>query len=323
MWLFEIAHMVLGLYLRKVCTDQAPAILLVLLLQIASFAATQLIAPGSPPRNWIRDVERGAVTAIRHPATGLALPPRARYVRRYGAVVLHLDHYCWFLQRPIGHQNRKFFVLFACYSLALASYALFLGACDLMPLYALAGDVDCARGPMAGIMDSPYAYKHDEVCAHPSHEHWELVHHYQTGFVFQQAEERLGGAYLQMLYWMMPPTCLAIAFLAYLGLTSAQLAVRGRVWIDPHDDRYDVGLLANTRQVFGEWSVLWLLPLPGTSAAGDGVRFPINAKAKHAARAAADDATEEGNRGGPRSSAVIDSQDGDLDEMIVHDAKVE
>ena len=314
MWIFEIAYILLFSFLRKTWISSAPCIIVLLLLQILAFAMTQLTEPGSPPRAWANDVERGAVKAIRHAATGLALPPRARYVRQCGAVVLHLDHYCWFLQRAIGHRNRKFFVLFTGYSLVLSCSALALVLSDRMPIYWRAGIIDCAAGPMPGIMASPFAYDHENTCAHPDGRsvYSDIIQHHQLNYLFAHAEVELGAAYLHAMPWLIPPTALAIAFLAYLGPTSAQLAVRGRVWIDPHDSRYDMGLVANTRQVFGDQPLLWLLPLPGTSATGDGVCFPMNE---------VNDDTHGTESERAALGRLIASQDGDADEMLAHEAK--
>ena len=37
-------------------------------------------------------------------------------MRRAGGVVLGLDHYCYWLGTPVGHGNRKLFILFVVYS---------------------------------------------------------------------------------------------------------------------------------------------------------------------------------------------------------------
>ena len=50
-----------------------------------------------------------------------------------------------------------------------------------------------------------------------------------------------------------------------------------RTRLEPLDDTYDVGLVANVKSVLGERPALWLLPLPGTAAAGDGLTWPRRA----------------------------------------------
>jgi len=58
--------------------------------------------------------------------------------------------------------------------------------------------------------------------------------------------------------------------------TLLSLAARNRTVLRPRDDRYDVGVYANLSQILGERVALWLLPLPGTETAFDGLDFELN-----------------------------------------------
>lgn len=55
--------------------------------------------------------------------TSVLLPARSGHVSRVGETILHLDHHCWWLDAPIGHFNRRYFILFLLWSAALAVYS--------------------------------------------------------------------------------------------------------------------------------------------------------------------------------------------------------
>ena len=99
-------------------------------LQLASFAQCQATDPGYAPQNW-RETHDGAGAYVCK-RTGEVLPPRAMYVRRAGGVVLGLDHYCYWLGTPVGWGNRKFFVLFVCYSALFCAMGSVHSAYDLL-----------------------------------------------------------------------------------------------------------------------------------------------------------------------------------------------
>ena len=85
-------------------------------IQLWCFAAVQLVDPGRLPSDWERLAQGGAEEATVCKRSGLLLPPRGRYVRRAGGVVLGLDHFCHWLGTPVGYRNRKLFILFISYS---------------------------------------------------------------------------------------------------------------------------------------------------------------------------------------------------------------
>ena len=52
--------------------------------------------------------------------------------------------------------------------------------------------------------------------------------------------------------------------------------------------RYDVGLVANVRQVMGRQAALWLLPVEGAGPTVDGIHWPLSPDADKHAREAHD-----------------------------------
>ena len=52
--------------------------------------------------------------------------------------------------------------------------------------------------------------------------------------------------------------------------------------------RYDVGLVANVRQVMGRQAALWLLPIEGAGPTVDGIHWPLSPDADKHAREARD-----------------------------------
>ena len=85
-------------------------------LQLACFFRCQLVPPTEIPDDWRDRAAAGLTESTVCPRTGQLLPPRARHVRRAGAVILGFDHYCFWLGTAIGLHNRKYFVLFVCWS---------------------------------------------------------------------------------------------------------------------------------------------------------------------------------------------------------------
>lgn len=85
-------------------------------LQLVCLVVLQHADFGRVPNDWEELAAKGAEHAIVDGKSGRLVPPRARYCRRAGAVVLGLDHYCHWLGTPIGYGNRKLFVLFCGYS---------------------------------------------------------------------------------------------------------------------------------------------------------------------------------------------------------------
>ena len=279
---------------------------LLLGLQLASFVLVVRTPPGSPPQQWIEKAERGLYEdAVRDSKTGALVPPRARYVSRASQVVLHFDHFCWFLGVPIGLRNRKFFLLFLCYSLGLVLLAL---ALDFTDLHAIASDahLDATEAKRIHSHTSPPPSQSHTSHGAPRHHlrhAAELEPRLAAGGVplpsldlvfsaawvtlcesWAGARVALGAWYLWYLAWLLPIDLFFLAFLSDLAYGSLSLALRGRTSLDPEDARYDYGCLRNLRDVLGERMLLWALPWPDTGSSRDGLhwrRGPANADQHH------------------------------------------
>ena len=98
-------------------------------LSAVSFVHVLLIDPGCVPEEWQTKV-RELGKASGYPVcrrTGQYKPPRSHYDSVTGRLVLNMDHFCPWLDNCIGFYNKKFFLLFVCYSsitLILCSYVL-------------------------------------------------------------------------------------------------------------------------------------------------------------------------------------------------------
>lgn len=265
-----------------------------LALQITSFALVLRTPPGSPPRHWLEDAQRGLVDdATRDQKTGELVPPRARYVRRASQVVLHLDHYCWFLGVPIGLRNRKFFLLFLVYSLSLVVLALGL---DVRELYCIATDarLGLARQvhvhplpPSTHTVRLPRAHLHQRHASAPEVDMgagaallpWNRVGGQAWSIWLSLSESWaaaklvLGTWYLWYILWLVPVNLCFLAFLADMTSACVSLAVRGRTSLEPDDATYDYGCLRNLRDVLGERVLLWPWPWPNSGSANDGLHW--------------------------------------------------
>ena len=62
----------------------------------------QLTDPGGVSNDWEAQARVDAVPASACKRSGHLLPPRARYVRRAGRVIVGFDHWCHWLDTPIG-----------------------------------------------------------------------------------------------------------------------------------------------------------------------------------------------------------------------------
>lgn len=78
-----------------------------LAVQIASYARTLRTHPGSPPAEWRSAAACGRAEHFVCRRTGRLLPPRAYHLRATGEDILFLDHFCAWLDQPIGLRNRK------------------------------------------------------------------------------------------------------------------------------------------------------------------------------------------------------------------------
>ena len=104
-------------------------------------------------------------------------------MRRAGCVCLHLDHYCWFLQKAIGLRNRKFFILFCCYSLALTAFALALDLAELIPIHQRAHDTSAAA-LLPGV----------NATGVPEEEYFDVLERRQGDAAYAAAYAALGGS---------------------------------------------------------------------------------------------------------------------------------
>ena len=59
-------------------------------------------------------------------------------MKRYGEAILHLDHFCIWLGHPVGHRNRRYFILYLFWSTLLTLYGGLLALHDLHYLNPLA-----------------------------------------------------------------------------------------------------------------------------------------------------------------------------------------
>ena len=71
-------------------------------LQLACFFRCQLTPVPQVDDAWLARAAAGLEAATVCHRTGQLLPPRARYVRHSGHVVLGFDHYCFWLGSPVG-----------------------------------------------------------------------------------------------------------------------------------------------------------------------------------------------------------------------------
>ena len=123
-WAFEGLNFCAHVALRPVPWNTVSQAIGYLLwaLQLWSLAACQLAEPAQPTPEWVARAKNGEVVSSTCHVTGEPLPPRARYVRRAGMIVLGFDHWCFWLGTPVGFSNRKAFLLFLWYSTLFTMY---------------------------------------------------------------------------------------------------------------------------------------------------------------------------------------------------------
>jgi len=85
-----------------------------------------------------------------------------------------------------------------------------------------------------------------------------------------------GAAYTWLLQFLVVVNFFVTVGYARWAWTLLSLAARNRSVLCPDDDRYDVGVMANLRQIFGPRPMLWALPLPGSETRFEGLEFPLN-----------------------------------------------
>ncbi|KAL1525676.1 hypothetical protein AB1Y20_020526 [Prymnesium parvum] len=216
-------------------------------LQLLTFARVVTTHPGGVPSAWLRRAEARLVPAQRCPRSGALLPPRARFVRRAGAVVLGFDHWCHWLSTPIGLRNRKFFVLFVGYS------ALF---CLMGSAHSLH---DIALSMPSWLGTSPPSLSFEAI--------------YAQHVAATNQGLRVYSALLALTAVLNP---LAAVWLSCLTLHQALMVAFNRTTLHPLDWRYDVGVFANLKQVFGRQIWLWALPVMGDGPDADGLEWQLH-----------------------------------------------
>ena len=236
------------------------------------------VHPGAPPFGW--DAE-GAGTCKR---SGLPLPPRAMWVRSADEVILGFDHYCFWIRRPIGLQNRKFFVLFLCWSCLLCMVGAFAMMEDATVL------IDSGLSQIKKI-SHPYSYSEllaGETIGSVSQFQLKLCRLLVVSFESSRIVEALLPLLTSVImsqdlfdFWrrcfvfvLLVADVVVGTLLLVFGVWHITLAARGRTTLDVSDDRYDVGWLANLRQVFGVNIFLWPFPLQGSGPSVDGLFYP-------------------------------------------------
>lgn len=136
---------------------------LVLLLMI-SYLQTVFTDAGSVPMEW-----HNAVASQPEPGypkcrkSKLFKPPRSHYDSMSQRLVLNEDHFCPWVANVVGFRNRKFFILFCCYTmLASAFAAAVLGPIALQKVQIKAGGSSNMRMNavvlMAFILDCTFAF---------------------------------------------------------------------------------------------------------------------------------------------------------------------
>ena len=224
-------------------------------VQVWCYGKTMITHPGSPPAEWCDAALKGEVPVEVCPTTGVMHPPRARYVRRIGEVVLHCDHQCFWMAHPVGHRNRRYFILYLVWSTIL-----------------------CAWGALLSLLEARGAYG---VPAWPSYEGAQGVLAtlaFPPRYLYDLAYDRLDGEPLSrtahrhtLLLLLLLDTGAAVQL---GGMASFHLvaAAMGRTSLTSGDTTYDVGVGHNWRAVFGTRVLGWFLPVDGLPE-GDGVHF--------------------------------------------------
>ena len=248
-------------------------------VQLACFARLQLGDPGSMPASWESLAEAGTERAEVCARSGRLVPPRARYSKRAGTVVLGLDHYCHWLGTPVGFGNRKLFILFVGYSALFCAVGSAHSACEL-----------CWGAPARlGLPSLPGALRGSGAVPCPG---VERAADPVRWFVFLQlrAAERAWSwlwrllarahaarhlSYIVALLASVALNMLSAVLLFFLMLHQVALSAFNRTTLEPTNPRYDRGVRANWEQVFGRRRLLWALPLLGGAGGpeGDGIHW--------------------------------------------------
>lgn len=253
-------------------------------MQLVCFARLQLGDAGSVPDGWDALAAAGKEEAYVCTRSGRLVPPRARYSKRAGAVVLGLDHYCHWLATPIGFSNRKLFILFITYSAVFcwlgamhSWHELCWGAPSRLRLPALPDTVAAAiRSSLSSSGDSVLGALRNGLVT--------IMTALPTA-AWAWASELCSAAaghhhplYIYALLVSAIADPVSACLLSAMSVHQLILVLFNRTTLEPTNARYDIGLLANWRQVFGARPALWALPLTGPGCGGpdgcDGIHWP-------------------------------------------------
>jgi len=241
-------------------------------LTVGAFFQCVTTHPGSVPEAWRAAALEGNELCVLHHSTGEPVPPRGRYYRRYGETLLAFDHHCWWIGRPIGLLNRKFFVLFVLYAASLSGFGMVVSASDLKETLALPGTNGSMSDTLALL--SPFAFG---AIGGP-------MQAAMVGMAISHMEAN-EITRLVALYFLSVLDLVACLLLGLFGLWHVRMVRRNTltVGVGPEEARYDQGVAANIRQVFGRQRWLWCLPVwldDAPSVADgrlDGIHWPTRA----------------------------------------------
>jgi hypothetical protein len=237
----------------------------VLAMQIACFIQTSRTHPGSPPVEWHDHAPDGVPL----------LPPRALHVREFGVTVLGFDHKCVWMGVCVGFRNRKFFVLFLLWSVALSMMGTAFCAMTLLGMMTLGS----SQGGRQDVHSHEMALRASEAA------YAQLIELHASGRVnlgmaylvwFAQAFVALEPASMKravaviLLLWI---DAVAGIMLGAFACYHVYLVCRNRTTLRPRgEEEYDLGCMDNWRQVFGSNVWAWWLPCGGPE--GDGINWP-------------------------------------------------
>lgn len=106
--------------------DVAVFLILVALL-LTAWLHTVFVDPGTTPFEWHQHISRSPASVREQyrlcPKTNTYRPPRSHFDSITRRVVLNMDHFCPWVCNTVGYFNRKFFILFLCYTVLTTAYA--------------------------------------------------------------------------------------------------------------------------------------------------------------------------------------------------------
>lgn len=265
-------------------------------LQLWCLFCCQLAAPTHISDGWRQRAAMGTVPSITCPQTGDLLPPRARYVRRAGGVVLGFDHFCYWLGTPIGIHNRKAFVLFVSYS------AIFLIMGTGHSLYEITYAMPVRMGyppfPWANTQPLPWRPEAAGVPADGNSttaagaDTYGALAYRLVAWLIGGAHGRIGW-FVHFLDSASGPTgpgllytfavgatvvlnVLAAILMACFALFQFSFVLTNQTALTPRlERRFDVGWARNWQQVMGSSALLWTVPI--ANGVADGHSWPVNA----------------------------------------------